>query len=194
MFAGFFSCDCFYLFWFFFSFSFFLFLHFQLHCFLFTSQAVSYQSDLFHGIETTQDVVLKKFLEISALVGTSLNNQQALAYGNFLLVHMTYTRIHFYIWAVDMQKATKQQFNSHWKIRHSVDWGCRIHQLYFCRGVRKTPTNECPRYDTKQSDGEAPVMLELWRVWSTSLLSSLSGPLWTGLVALDRVLSMGQME
>ena len=21
----------------------------------------------------------------------------------------------------------------------------------------KTPTNECPRYDTKQSDGEAPV-------------------------------------
>ena len=24
-----------------------------------------------------------------------------------------------------------------------------------------TPLNECPRYDTKQSDGEAPVMLEL---------------------------------
>ena len=22
--------------------------------------------------------------------------------------------------------------------------------------------NECPRYDTKQSDDEAPVMLELW--------------------------------
>ena len=22
--------------------------------------------------------------------------------------------------------------------------------------------NECPRYDTKQSDGEVPVMLELW--------------------------------
>ena len=21
---------------------------------------------------------------------------------------------------------------------------------------------ECPRYDTKQSDGEAPVMLDLW--------------------------------
>ncbi len=25
----------------------------------------------------------------------------------------------------------------------------------------KTPTNEYPRYDTKQSDGEVPVMLEL---------------------------------
>ena len=24
------------------------------------------------------------------------------------------------------------------------------------------PSNECPGYDTKQSDGEAPVMLELW--------------------------------
>ena len=25
----------------------------------------------------------------------------------------------------------------------------------------KTPTNECPAYDSKQFDGEAPVMLEL---------------------------------
>ena len=28
-------------------------------------------------------------------------------------------------------------------------------------GVRPTPPNECSRYDTKQSDGEVPVMLEL---------------------------------
>ena len=27
----------------------------------------------------------------------------------------------------------------------------------------KTLYNECPRYDTKLSDGEVPVMLELWR-------------------------------
>ena len=29
------------------------------------------------------------------------------------------------------------------------------------------PTNECPRYDTKQSDGEVPAMLELWGMQST---------------------------
>ena len=35
-----------------------------------------------------------------------------------------------------------------------------------CRGVRPLP-NECPEYDTKQSDGEVPVMLELWGMRST---------------------------
>ena len=47
-----------------------------------------------------------------------------------------------------------------------VSWGCRIHRLHLCRGVR--PPNECPRYDTKQSDGKVPVMLELWEMRSTS--------------------------
>ena len=37
--------------------------------------------------------------------------------------------------------------------------------------------NKCPRYNTRQSDGEAPVMLELWGIWSTPLLPSLPGPL-----------------
>ena len=49
-------------------------------------------------------------------------------------------------------------------------------------------------YDTKQSDGEAPVMLELWEMWSTSSLPSLPGPLWSRVVAPDKVLSMGQIE
>ena len=41
----------------------------------------------------------------------------------------------------------------------------------------KTPTpNECPRYDTKQSDGEAPI-LELWGMCNTPLLPLLTGPL-----------------
>ena len=48
--------------------------------------------------------------------------------------------------------------------------------------------NECLGYGTKQSDRKAPVMLELWGMWSTSSLPSL----WLGVVALDRVLSMGQ--
>ena len=56
------------------------------------------------------------------------------------------------------------------------------------------PANECPGYDSKQSDGEAPVMLELWGIWSTPLLLLLPGPLWPAVVAPDSVLSMGQIE
>ena len=51
--------------------------------------------------------------------------------------------------------------------------------------------NECPGYDTKKSDGEVPAMLELWGMRSTPSLPSLPGPLWPGVVAPDRVLSMG---
>ena len=79
------------------------------------------------------------------------------------------------------------------EVSYLVGWGCRIHWLHLCRGVIPPP-NECPRYNTKQSDGEVPVMLELWRMQSTSSLSSLSGPLWLGVVVPDRVLSMGQIE
>ena len=44
-------------------------------------------------------------------------------------------------------------------------------------------TNECPGYDTKQSDGEVPVMLKFWGMRSTPSLSLLRGPLWPGKVA-----------
>ena len=54
--------------------------------------------------------------------------------------------------------------------------------------------NECPRYDTKQSDSEVPVMLELWVMQSTPSLPLLPGPLRPGLIAPDRVLSMSQIE
>ena len=37
-------------------------------------------------------------------------------------------------------------------------------------------------------------MLELWEMLSTPLLSSLPGPLLPGVVAPDRVLSMGQTK
>ena len=40
-----------------------------------------------------------------------------------------------------------------------VGWVCRIHRLHLCRGVR--PLHQCPGYETKQSDGEVPVMLEI---------------------------------
>ena len=37
-------------------------------------------------------------------------------------------------------------------------------------------------------------MLELWGMWSTPSLPSLSGPLWLRVVTPDRVLSMGLIE
>ena len=62
------------------------------------------------------------------------------------------------------------------------------------RGKTSPPPNKCPGYETKQSDGEALVMLELRGMQSTPLLPSLSGPLWPEMVAPDRILSMGQIE
>ena len=52
----------------------------------------------------------------------------------------------------------------------------------------------CPRYDTKQSDGEVPEMLEPWGMHSTPSLPSSPGPLKHSMVASDRFLSMGQIE
>ena len=62
-----------------------------------------------------------------------------------------------------------------YSISYSVGWGCRIHRLHLCREV--SSINECLGYDTK-SDGEAPVILELWGMLNTPSLLSLSGPLW----------------
>ena len=52
----------------------------------------------------------------------------------------------------------------------------------------------CPGYDIKQSDGEAPVMLELWGMWHTPSLPLLPGPLCLGVIAPDRALSMSQFR
>ena len=49
----------------------------------------------------------------------------------------------------------------------------------------KTLPNEWPGYDTKQSDGEAPVMLEIWGMHSTSLLPFLPGPFCPEMVVPD---------
>ena len=55
--------------------------------------------------------------------------------------------------------------------------------IYFAKSARSYPSaplqrdktlpNECPGYDTKQSDGEVPVMLELWGMQNNSSLPSL---------------------
>ena len=64
--------------------------------------------------------------------------------------------------------------------------------MLLSRGVR-TP-NLCPGYYTKQSDTEVPVMLELWEMQSTPSLTLLTGPLWPGMVASDRAISIAQIE
>ena len=56
------------------------------------------------------------------------------------------------------------------------------------------PTNKCPRYDTKQSDGKVPVMVDLWGMRSTPSLPLLPGPIWPDVVAPDRAQSMGWIE
>ena len=56
------------------------------------------------------------------------------------------------------------------------------------------PPNECPGYDTKQSDGGCTVMLELWGVAEFSLHYHHSQE-WPGVVAIDRVYYLlGQIE
>ena len=82
-----------------------------------------------------------------------------------------------------------QRKTSHILFGCPVGWGCRIHWLHLCRGIR--PRKWASWYDTKQSDGEVPVMLGLWRIRSTSSLSLLPGPLWSGVAAPDRALSLG---
>ena len=75
----------------------------------------------------------------------------------------------------------------------SVGWCCSIHRRHPRRRVKlhkRVPWI----YDTKQYDGEVSVMLELWGMRNNTLLLSLPGPLWPGVVAPDGVLSMGQIE
>ena len=94
----------------------------------------------------------------------------------------------FTLWRV---QSVFLHFRTHFLIG-LVGWGCKIYRLLFCRAARHP--HECPNYDSKQSDSEAPVMLELWGMQSTPSFPSLPGSLWLGVVATDRVLSMGQIE
>ena len=73
-----------------------------------------------------------------------------------------------------------------------IGWGCWIHRLLLCRGVKLTQWVSWIE-ETKQSDGEVPVMLELWWMRSTPSFPSLQGPIWPGMVESDRVLCMGQI-
>ena len=52
----------------------------------------------------------------------------------------------------------------------------------------------CPGYETKQSDGEASVILELSGMRSTPLSALVTGPFRSGVVEYDRALFMNQIE
>ena len=72
-----------------------------------------------------------------------------------------------------------------------VGWSCKIHRLLLCRGVRPT---QRVSWIWHKSDGEIPVILDLWGMHSTPSVPSLPGPLCLGEVAPDRFLSIGQIE
>ena len=55
-------------------------------------------------------------------------------------------------------------------------------------------SNECPGYETQQSDDEDQVMLELWGIRSTPSCPSLQDPLKPVAVAPKRALYMGQIK
>ena len=75
-----------------------------------------------------------------------------------------------------------------------LNTGCQFHFLWWsaqlagavectkCISAEEWP-HPHPWYDTKQSNGAAPVMLELWKTWNASSLLSLPSPLWLGVVA-----------
>ena len=88
-----------------------------------------------------------------------------------------------------MQSHVKPSSLSGFKYYYLTQW---ILFNIICREVR--PPNKCPDYRTKQSDGEVPVMLELWGMQSTPLLPLLPGSPAPEVVAPHRVLSMSQIE
>ena len=73
-----------------------------------------------------------------------------------------------------------------------VSWGCRLHILHICRGVRLL--KQVFRYMTQNNLIVTQVILELWGMWSIPSFPSLPGPLWPGVVATDSILSMGKTE
>ena len=62
-----------------------------------------------------------------------------------------------------------------------------IETMHLYRGVRLS-SNECPEYDIKQSDGEAPIML------GYPFIDIAPTSTWLRVVAPERVLSIGQIE
>ena len=65
--------------------------------------------------------------------------------------------------------------------------------MEWVKPVLKSQLVTWPEYNTKQSDDEASV-LELWEMWSTTSLPLIPSSIWPQVGALDKVLSIGQIE
>ena len=72
----------------------------------------------------------------------------------YFIDYTTHTGIH--LTAVDAKVYNFLSF-----LLISVDWGCRIHRLHLCRGIKTQPVNIL--------DSQAPI-LELWRMYCSDLL------------------------
>ena len=75
----------------------------------------------------------------------------------------------------------------YWKL--AVD----LEHVYSPVGGAVEYSNQCPGYNTKPSDGKAPVF-EFWGVWSTPSLPLIPRPPWPEMAVPFRSPSMGQIE
>ena len=97
-----------------------------------------------------------------------------------------------------------------WDSNECTTWSCKDINMHIANGLSEIKrilaqsagsveytdcfSNEYPGYDTKESDGEVPVMLEIWGMRSTSSLPLLPDLLWPRMAETDNVLSMRQIE
>ena len=111
-----------------------------------------------------------------------------ISYKLFIILHCkidTHKMIGLFTYKWTLLNKIKEQNLYTRSVNCPVSCDCWIHWLLLYIGVRHPP-NQCPRYDTEQSNGEIPVMLELWRIRSTPLLPSPPGSPWLGMVAPDK--------
>ena len=91
----------------------------------------------------------------------------------------------------DLQGIMRENTNgSHYLNQKTIAQSAGVVEYTDCFSAVRSPY-ECPGYDTKQSDGEVLVMLELLGMRRIPSLPLLPGPLWPEMVAPDKALSMG---
>ena len=112
---------------------------------------------------------------------------------NIYLVTMPYLQLFLITKSSHWYQKIIRKIETFLPILNPVGWGCRIHQLHLCGRMRHHPQKSVLDM-TKQSDGEAPIMLEIWGIQSFPLLPLLLGSLWPRVVVPGRVLSMSQIE
>ena len=88
-----------------------------------------------------------------------------------------------YIYKQDLAFNNPQALTCH---KHNQTKYTNVVKKVQCLVQKDCLVNECPGYDTKQSDGKVPVMLELWGMRSTPSLLSLQGLFFLGVGEPDK--------